>query len=124
MKLIFCMEINIKVSDKLISTLWYQSSYELILPLLMSIIKHSEGTQSNNCNIFILTIKEKLQSNTRTYSNKIWLELIFLVCLLNQLSCIHSIVTYYIKNALKNDLSDPTSLNNFTYGCVVEQHWS
>ena len=39
MKLIFCMQINIKVS------------YKVIIPLLMGIIKHSQSTQSIKCAI-------------------------------------------------------------------------
>ena len=48
MKLIFCMQINIKVSEKFISALWVSKfSTKLILSLSMDMIKHSEITQCN-----------------------------------------------------------------------------
>ena len=48
MKLIFCMQINIKVSLKFISTLWASKfPTGLILSLLMGMIKHSQITRSN-----------------------------------------------------------------------------
>ena len=48
MKLIFYMQINIKVSFKLISTLWASSFLtRFILSLELSMIKHSQITQSN-----------------------------------------------------------------------------
>ena len=48
MKLIFCMQINIKVFCKFISTLWASKfPTRLILSLLMGMIKHSQITQSN-----------------------------------------------------------------------------
>ena len=45
MKLIFCMQINIKVFYKLISTLWASKvSYKVVVALLMGMIKHSQST--------------------------------------------------------------------------------
>ena len=47
MKLSFWMQINIKVSYKLISnTFGIKISYKVILSLLMGTIKHSQRTQS------------------------------------------------------------------------------
>ena len=54
MKLTFWMQINIKVSYKLISTLWHQSflqddwhDHENVKGMVMGMIKHSQSTQSN-----------------------------------------------------------------------------
>ena len=54
MKLIFCIQINTKVAYKLISTLWAPRNAlgtkvgcKVILSLLISMMKHSQVTQSN-----------------------------------------------------------------------------
>ena len=48
MNLTFWMQINIKASDKMISTLWASKA---ILSLLMGMIKHSYNTQSSKFGI-------------------------------------------------------------------------
>ena len=66
MKLIFCMEINIKVSKKFIST-FSASEFptRLILSLLMGTIKHSQITQSNKFAISLQYIKKQLSNGGR-----------------------------------------------------------
>ena len=62
MKLIFCMQINIKVSCKLISTLWaVKTSYQVIPSLLMDMIKHSQSTKVKKvCSIFKISQKRTI----------------------------------------------------------------
>ena len=59
MKLIFCMQINIRVSYKLISILWAcQISCKVILSLLMGMTKLSQSTQSNKLEPFNVFLRE------------------------------------------------------------------
>ena len=63
MKLIFCMEINIKVSRKFISSLWASKfPTRLILSLLMGMIKHSQITQSNKFAISLQYSKSEVRN--------------------------------------------------------------
>ena len=50
MKLLFCMQISIKVS------------YKLILSLLIGMIKHSQSTQNNRFVIYLQYLKKKLET--------------------------------------------------------------
>ena len=61
MKIIFCMQINIKVSYNLISTLGTKVSYKVILSLLMGIIKHSQSTKSNKFAISLQYLKKEVR---------------------------------------------------------------
>ena len=62
MKLIFCMQMNIKVSYKLIfNTLGIKFSYKVTLSLLMGMIKHSQSTQSNKLAISLQYLKEEVR---------------------------------------------------------------
>ena len=60
MKLIFCMQINIKLSYKLISTLW-TSKFPTRLSL-MGIIKHSQITQSKKFAISLQYLKKEVMN--------------------------------------------------------------
>ena len=63
MKLIFCIQINIKGSYKLISTLLgIKVPYKVILLLLLSMIKHSQSTQSNKIAIFLQFLKKEVRN--------------------------------------------------------------
>ena len=63
MKLIFCMEINIKVSRKFISSLWASKfPTRLILSLLMGMIKHSQITQSKKFAISLKYLKKEVRN--------------------------------------------------------------
>ena len=62
MKLTFWMQINIKVSYKLISTLWASKFNTRILSLLMGMIKHSQSTQSNNFAISLQYLKKEVRN--------------------------------------------------------------
>ena len=55
----FCLQINIKVFYKLISTLWAFSCKELA-SLLMDMTKHSQSTKSNKFAISLQYLKKKL----------------------------------------------------------------
>ena len=62
MKLIFCMQMNIKVSYKLIfNTLGIKFSYKVTLSLLMGMIKHSQSTQSNKLAISLQYLKKEVR---------------------------------------------------------------
>ena len=66
MKLIFCMQINIKVSSKLIfNTLGMNVSYKVILPLLMGMIRHSQSTQSNRLAISLQYLKKEVRGEVQ-----------------------------------------------------------
>ena len=66
MKLIFCMQINIKVSSKLIfNTLGINVSYKVILPLLMGMIRHSQSTQSNRLAISLQYLKKEVRGEVQ-----------------------------------------------------------
>ena len=58
MKLIFCMQINTKVD---FNTLGIKVSYIVILPLLMSMIKYSQSTQSNKFAITLQCVKVEVR---------------------------------------------------------------
>ena len=59
MRLIFCTQINIKVSCKLISTfLDNKVSYKVILSLLMGMIKHFQSAQSNKLAKYLQYLKK------------------------------------------------------------------
>ena len=63
MKLIFCMEINIKVSRKFISSLRASKfPTRLILSLLMGMIKHSQITQSKKFAISLKYLKKEVRN--------------------------------------------------------------
>ena len=67
MKLIFCMQINIKVFCKFISTLWASKfPTRLILSLLMDMIKHSQITQSNKFAITLQHLKKEVRNEFST----------------------------------------------------------
>ena len=69
MKLIFCMQINIKLSYKLISTLW-TSKFPTRLSL-MGIIKHSQITQSNKFAISLQYLKKEVRDGVHfLHANK------------------------------------------------------
>ena len=60
-KLIFCMQINIKISQKFILTLWSSKfPARLILSFLVGMIKHSQVTQSNKFAISLKYLENKL----------------------------------------------------------------
>ena len=61
MKLIFSVQINIKVSYELIS-LGIKASYKLVLSLMMVMIKHSESTQSNK---FAISLQKNVEKTVR-----------------------------------------------------------
>ena len=56
MKLIFCVQINIKASQKTLWALRFPTS--LILSLLMAMINHSQITQSNKFAISLQYLKK------------------------------------------------------------------
>ena len=61
MKLIFCMQINIKVSCQLLSILLASKfPTRLILSILMDMIKHSQSTLSNKFAIFSEYLKKEV----------------------------------------------------------------
>ena len=63
MKLNFPMQINIKASYKLISTLRLSKvSYKVILSLLMGMIKHSQSTQSNKFAVYLQYLKKEVRN--------------------------------------------------------------
>ena len=62
MKLSFCMQINIKVSYKLISTSFLQVSCKVILSLLMGMIKHSQSNQSNKFAVSLQYHKKEVRN--------------------------------------------------------------
>ena len=63
MKLIFWIQINIKVPQKFISTLWVSKfPIRLILSLLMDVIKHSQITQSNKFAISLQYSKSEVRN--------------------------------------------------------------
>ena len=61
-KSIFCMQINIKLSQKLISTFWASWFSQGILLLLMGTFKHSQRTQSNKFAISLQYLKKKVRN--------------------------------------------------------------
>ena len=63
-KLILSMQINIKVSYKLISTL----SYKVILSLLMGMIKHSQSIQSNKFAISLQYLKKEVRNGVHFFA--------------------------------------------------------
>ena len=66
MKLIFCIQINIKVSYKLIFNTWgIKVSYKVILSLLMGMIKHSQSTQSNKLSISLRYLKKEVMGEVQ-----------------------------------------------------------
>ena len=66
MKLIFCIQINIKVSYKLIFNTWgIKVSYKVILSLLMGMIKHSQSTQSNKVAISLQYLKKEVRGEVQ-----------------------------------------------------------
>ena len=66
MKLIFCIQINIKVSYKLIFNTWgIKVSYKVILSLLMGMIKHSQSTQSNKLSISLQYLKKEVRGEVQ-----------------------------------------------------------
>ena len=66
MKLIFCIQINIKVSYKLIFNTWgIKVSYKVILSLLMGMIKHSQSTQSNKLAISLQYLKKEVRGEVQ-----------------------------------------------------------
>ena len=66
MKLIFCIQINIKVSYKLIFNTWgIKVSDKVILSLLMGMIKHSQSTQSNKLSISLQYLKKEVRGEVQ-----------------------------------------------------------
>ena len=66
MKLTFCIQINIKVSYKLIFNTWgIKVSYKVILSLLMGMIKHSQSTQSNKLAISLQYLKKEVRGEVQ-----------------------------------------------------------
>ena len=66
MKLIFWIQINIKVSYKLIFNTWgIKVSYKVILSLLMGMIKHSQSTQSNKLAISLQHLKKEVRGEVQ-----------------------------------------------------------
>ena len=66
MKLIFWIQINIKVSYKLIFNTWgIKVSYKVILSLLMGMIKHSQSTQSNKLAISLQYLKKEVRGEVQ-----------------------------------------------------------
>ena len=66
MKLIFCIQINIKVSYKLIFNTWgIKVSYKVILSLLMGMIKHSQSTQSNKLAVSLQYLKKEVRGEVQ-----------------------------------------------------------
>ena len=61
-KLIFCMQINVRLSFKLISALGNKVSNNVILSLLMSMIKHSKSNQSNKFAISLQYHKKEVRN--------------------------------------------------------------
>ena len=63
MKLIFCMEINIRVSYKFISTLWTSAlPTRLRLSSLVDMIKHAQITQSNKFAISLQYLMKEVRN--------------------------------------------------------------
>ena len=62
MKLIFCIKINIKVSEAFISTLWGSKFPTRLSSLLMGMIKHSQITQSNKFAISLQYFKREVRN--------------------------------------------------------------
>ena len=60
MKLIFCIQINIKVSLKFISTLWASKFPTRLLFSITGIIKHSQITQGNKFPISLQYLRKQL----------------------------------------------------------------
>ena len=52
------MQLSIKVSCKLISTLWASKLPDKVILLLMNMIKHSQSTQNNNFGISVQYLKK------------------------------------------------------------------
>ena len=61
-KSIICMQINIKLSQKLISTVWASWFSQGILLLLMGTFKHSQRTQSNKFAISLQYLKKEVRN--------------------------------------------------------------
>ena len=61
-KSIICMQINIKLSQKLISTVWASWFSQGILLLLMGTFKHSQRTQSNKFAISLQYLKKGVKN--------------------------------------------------------------
>ena len=55
------MQINIKVSYKLISTFGIKVTYKVILSLMMGMIKHSQSTQSNKFPVSLQYLKKEVR---------------------------------------------------------------
>ena len=61
-KLVFCMQINIKVSEKFISTLWASTFPTRLILSLMDMIKHSQITQSNKFAISLQYLRKGVRN--------------------------------------------------------------
>ena len=62
MRLIFCMQINIKVD---FNTLGIKFSYRVILPLLLGMIKHAQSTQSDKFPIYLQYLRKKVRNEVQ-----------------------------------------------------------
>ena len=72
MKLIFCMQINIKnVLWDDFNTLGIIVSYKVILSLLMDMIKHSQSTESNKFTVSLQYLKKEVRNGVHfLHANK------------------------------------------------------
>ena len=67
MKMIFCMQINIKVD---FNTLGIKVSYKVILSLLIDMINHSQSTQSNKFAISLQYLKKEIRNGVHFYKHQ------------------------------------------------------
>ena len=84
MKLIFCMQLNIKVD---FNTLDLKVFFKLIISLLMGMITHSQSTQSNKFNIFTISQKRMVRHVQSTQNRKLVIILQYNKKLLQLLFC-------------------------------------